>query len=334
MLRNIFKLQLLLMIVLTTINMTSFADKHNQPNNKTSTTVSSNKVISVNNIDEERKLTDYRYYSVEVILFRHKDKSGISEEFWVPFYEDEEELETKEPIVDEENKIEAISLMPQFGLPGTVDAPVSHFELGEYFSDDKRFESFDNLVSQLSPEQMQLKNEAAHIRYAKQYQLITHFGWTQPGYDAETTLPVKLNLPTKHGDIKGTIKVSLARYLHTEVDLTLVEEVCRQVKKEPDSMDVKVQVLLQENKQENKTDKNEAYDPKLASQEKNQLKEQYETRCQMEIIPFKQSRKMRSKKLHYIDHPAFGLLVYINRYKLNKDNETEEDEEPAPEKTN
>ena len=30
-----------------------------------------------------------------------------------------------------------------------------------------------------------------------------------------------------------------------------------------------------------------------------------------QVIPMKQSRRMRSKELHYIDHPMLGILVRV-----------------------
>ncbi|MBF0266016.1 MAG: hypothetical protein HQL46_12155 [Gammaproteobacteria bacterium] len=327
--KTLIKLHPLILSLIIGLNNFSVADNHlPTTNDKRGISISSNSVTiqTPKSIDEERKMTDYKFYSVELILFRHNDKSDLLKEFWVPLTEDDMDLDTEEALPEEENNITAISLMPQFGIPGSTETPVSHFELGEYDGELNKLETYDNLVNQIADEQLELKNEAAHIRYARQYQMLAHFAWIQPGYDAETTLPIKLNLPLKYGDIKGTIKVSLARYLHTEVDLTLVEEVCRQVKKEPESMDVKVQVLLQPELEKN-TDKNAAFNPDSEDKDKdkNKLIDDYITKCQMEIIPFNQSRKMRSKKLHYIDHPAFGLLVLINPYKLEQ--EPEEDEQ-------
>ena len=33
-----------------------------------------------------------------------------------------------------------------------------------------------------------------------------------------------------------------------------------------------------------------------------------------QVIPMQQSRRMRSKELHYIDHPKFGILIYFTPF--------------------
>jgi len=46
--------------------------------------------------------------------------------------------------------------------------------------------------------------------------------------------------------------------------------------------------------------------------------ESFETeQCVNQVYQFKQNRKMRSKELHYIDNPVFGLLIYVTPFTVS-----------------
>ena len=38
--------------------------------------------------------------------------------------------------------------------------------------------------------------------------------------------------------------------------------------------------------------------------------------CVNQVYLFKQNRKMRSRELHYLDNPVFGMLVYVTPFKV------------------
>jgi len=288
-------------------------------------------------------LPEYKYYDVEVVLFRHNNDSAINEEYWpaATYNEPIEEIQTSElpsqietsPIYkpqDINNNQINTGFQAIEGFQTIEDNPIDESQntfvnskrlLANYNIEGKRFISLNSLVSPLDSEQLILNKEMQNLKYSRKYQLLAHFGWRQPGLNAKQALPVQLLFDQKYELISGEIKIVLSRYLHTKVDINLNEEVCRRSKltaaeklKAEEISKVKIEVQL--NKQQNHQ----------TAQEKNSnltAAPTNKTVCKDESIHFKQSRKMRSKELHYIDHPVFGLLIQINPSIIKTEIQTE-----------
>ena len=119
------------------------------------------------------------------------------------------------------------------------------------------------------------------------YDLLAHVGWRQPGLELKKTMPIwirskqvfdqatDLTTPDNQPlyELEGKITIALARYLHIYTDLIF---------RRPGSPDNTVKTLGD-----------------LAN---NHVLDRYN---------LKEHRRMRSKKLHYLDHPEFALLVLI-----------------------
>jgi len=151
----------------------------------------------------------------------------------------------------------------------------------------------------------QLQEEAKLLTEHDDYRILYHRSWRQPGMDKDeavsvviekdipsipyTTLPVAnqqamLNLDSieydkiinhrlpKWNNLKGLIKIKLSRFLHIETDIQYTQHVVLQDKEIMDAAVVKIQP---------------------------------------QVYQLMQTRKMRSKELHYLDNPKLGLLVYI-----------------------
>ncbi len=140
----------------------------------------------------------------------------------------------------------------------------------------------------LVEEGLSLTEEAEKIKGSREFRVMRHFAWRQPGLDAKNAQAIRVNIgkvfdqylptdlkPYKHfipasfqptpdrnrkvrnTTISGTIKVRLGRFLHVDSHLVYTD-----------------------------VDNNTSY-------------------------RLRQSRKMRSREYHYIDNPRFGLLVRI-----------------------
>ncbi len=101
--------------------------------------------------------------------------------------------------------------------------------------------------------------------------------------------------------LEGLVRVSLSRYLHLMVDLTYSREVrvpARPLIFETSSQENEALILVRENP------------PATA------LSDGFTGMETIRIKPFRliESRRMRSKEVHYIDHPAFGLVALITPY--------------------
>ncbi|MYB89378.1 MAG: hypothetical protein F4X93_05405 [Proteobacteria bacterium] len=151
----------------------------------------------------------------------------------------------------------------------------------------------------LSLEALELADQAAALTASEKYQILEHVAWLQPGLAKRQAIPVRIQagldysgefgehaplhlVPEDQGmqeqhaisELDGTVKVVLGRYLHVFTDLVYRRPVHKNMSTEPVTDGL-------------------GYERVLAD------------------FPLKVHRKMRSKELHYIDHPLFGILVEI-----------------------
>lgn len=151
----------------------------------------------------------------------------------------------------------------------------------------------------LPQEAFELADQASALTASGKYQILEHVAWLQPGLAKRQAIPVRIQAGLDYSDdfgehvpvylvtedqgmqeehaiseLDGTVKVVLGRYLHVFTDLIYRRPVDKNVSAEP------------------VTDVSE-HGRVLAN------------------FPLKIHRKMRSKELHYIDHPLFGILVEI-----------------------
>ncbi len=146
-------------------------------------------------------------------------------------------------------------------------------------------------------EALTLGNQATALSRSGQYKVLEHIAWLQPGLAKEEAIAVRIHagknyrnefkersfaqadfsdrkLPKNHpvNELDGTVKVVLGRYLHVYTDL---------VYRRPFNV--------------------------RADAEHNPLGRDHV----LADFKLKTHRKMRSKELHYIDHPLLGILIEI-----------------------
>jgi len=157
----------------------------------------------------------------------------------------------------------------------------------------------------------QLTPHVEKLSKSKKHRVLYHTAWRQPGLSAELALPIyfKRDIPAipvqTVGDsnetsisenldvedmgqvLEGILRVTLARYLHFEAELILRNKVA-----DIGSEDNPFAVLDTDNDSE--------------------LKPQV-------IYLNQKRRRIRSKELHYLDHPVLGIMVKITPYLKNDD---------------
>lgn len=187
-------------------------------------------------------------------------------------------------------------------------------------------EAADQGFTPLPADELQLQDKVQRLIKSSRYDLLLHTGWRQPGREADQSIPVWIKGGQIFGDgyssidqfsfidqgdngevepstdnnretieesrqkglyeLEGQITISLSRYLHTRAELVL---------RKPSSP---VEVMQQS------TEATSADSPPLESLE-GQLLLNY---------ALNEQRRMRSKRLHYLDHPQFAMLVLITPY--------------------
>lgn len=173
----------------------------------------------------------------------------------------------------------------------------------------------------LKLDELRLQKIVDSIIRSSRYSLLIHTGWRQPGLEESKSIPVwvkggkvfdtrysSIDQFTRSTDIEngtsatnarrpglkglyeleGQITISLSRYLHTNAELVL--------RKPADSNSIQ--------QQSEDTSADETADL-MALQE--QLLLNY---------GLKERRRMRSKRLHYLDHPEFGMIIQITPYEV------------------
>lgn len=218
---------------------------------------------------------DLRYYDIEVVVIENLRENAKNAEHW-PM-----EVSIKKP----ENTVVLGEAPLSEWLP--LDADLT--------------ESF----KVLSAEEYQLLEEVKKISQSRNQRVIFHTAWRQPGLDKNMAMPVYFKrdftqiplapeetlaidgekIDTANSSIlEGIFRVTLARYLHLEAELSyrtkpVVAATAEEIYEE----------YLTENTEEN-------------------IEKQG-------VIYLKQTRnRIRSNELHYIDHPVLSILVKMTPY--------------------
>lgn len=231
---------------------------------------------------------DMRYYDVEIIIIENISKNAKNSENWplqVNLTPEEKTVQLGQPFEAE-------------WLPEDTDLKSSYIVL-----DDSAY---------------QLTKEAKKISNSKTHRVIFHTAWRQPGLNKKQALPIyfKTVVPapkivedkkevfeeiSSFSDeqteapasvLEGILRVTLARYLHLEAELTFQD-------KSPDMLDGDNPFAALDVEMENNIVQKQG------------------------VIHLKQKRRrIRSNELHYVDHPVLGILLKITPYIEEEKNTT------------
>ncbi|WP_455223315.1 CsiV family protein [Kaarinaea lacus] len=290
---------------------------------------------------------DIPWYQIEVIIFANQNYLGMSSETWPENSElqYDEIIDLRHPEDAKLSDPSRQSKLPNFN-PGANPAMPVPYQL-------------------LDKSELQLVPIAKKLSASQNYQVIMHIAWRQPTVDPDKAIPVyvyegidlpasaQLNaarqsqkaaqqggsrfsnvavgdftydssqygqlLPVTEADINmgpvlnpfsGTLKLGVSRYLHVAADLNyrvpiLKEEV---VTVDPMASTMDTRFGMQQ------TSAGEAPQTTTRKRQVLQTFHMYET------------RRMRSKEIHYLDHPMFGVITRVIPYEIPK---VEPDFDPA-----
>jgi hypothetical protein len=145
-----------------------------------------------------------------------------------------------------------------------------------------------------------LKKQYKRINGSSAYNVLFYGAWRQAGLDKEKAFEININkLKSSHTDksknnLTGTFKLVLARYLHIYNQLNYHRKITASA------------------------------DPETTAANPGENEKQTEVVSNglvpnNGIYPLNSHRRMRSKELHYIDHPLVGMLIQINPVKKKKE---------------
>ncbi len=251
-----------------------------------------------------------QYYIVEIILFQHLNEQGKLSEIWsspeVLSFDTEidSNLPFKPPV---SLPLSTLPINAEDNMP-TDDIPA----LAEYDLQTHQFIPLRNGIAETSAENYKLADSAAHLRYSPKFRLLAHFGWTQRSLEKNQALPIRITANQFSDQLMpvGEIKLYVSRYLHMQVDLQASECLYNEMAESETDQQLDQQL-------ENAGTTAPAVDE--AQQKGIEPLMTMHERCENRVYVFKQNRKMRSRELHYIDNPVFGMLVYVTPLSITKE---------------
>jgi hypothetical protein len=150
-----------------------------------------------------------------------------------------------------------------------------------------------------------LDDMAKRINRSSSYHLLYHAAWRQPVQPMDQAIPILLQAGDQYdafSELDGIITISRARYLHIDTDLwfTIFSPRSGQAS-----------MVMPDN-----TLNYPEADRELLRQypEINLFESRRNNYLPVQTYRMVQSRRMRSSTLHYLDHPAFSLLITVEKF--------------------
>ncbi len=193
------------------------------------------------------------------------------------------------------------SIKPSGSL--TEDGPtgVVHFEPGDL---DELFEQEQpDAFRNINTKNRLLNGIVRSINRSSLFKLMLHQSWLQPVLTRDKAFPVLVQTGKHYDDnyeIDGTINISRSRYLHVDTDLWYTEFA-------PNYSQQPSQLPL------NLTADMASQYPAVVTWESERG-----NYVPIQTHRLKQSRRMRSSTLHYIDHPFFGIIVRVDEFTIEE----------------
>lgn len=260
-----------------------------------------------------------QWYQVEVLIFANDDPAAASEEHW----RNNLGLKYPQPIIhlSEANDDLQSTAAPDSNQP---DGLSTSFGLSTGTAMTAEQQPF----TVLPKDQLQLTDIAKRLLRQRYLRILFHKAWRQPiaDRDQSNSILVRGGDPyDDHYELEGSIKLSVERYLHIETDLwlsTFVSAAGLEDTLWPVLPRLPVTSTAQPAVRASiaQSDFSLLASINADSPFLNLHRRQYEVD---RTVALRQSRRMRSNELHYIDHPLMGLLVKVSPY----------EPEPAPEQS-
>ncbi len=219
----------------------------------------------------------------------------------------------------------------------------------------------ENGYELLTDADFRLVDEATRLVESSRYELLLHAAWRQPGLERERVLPIWIKGGQIYGNEYTSIDSNIDFFDGNQSDVMQAETEAKNYEFDEQTLESQKLLLLDQQKTQQHSGLYELEGkitivlsrylhtyvdlvlrrPRLSADPllDNAAEAEYlaahlaDTRI-LNNHPLREHRRMRSKNLHYIDNPEFGMLVLITPYKVPEDFveapiETELDIEPV-----
>ena len=264
-----------------------------------------------------------RWFEVELIVFAHKNNRALESEKWPEItdlvlpkkmvelsHPEPKPPEEAKPKADEQSLVfEQVNPDANSSIEEPIPMPVAFVMLED--------------------EELQLKASFKKISRSSKFDPLLHVAWRQPTFDKKHAQSVLLyegmtepevtesnktkpksastsideNIKPMNPRFAGTIRLSVSRYLHFAADLVYRTPIIQ-----------RVAIPMSSDELWNDTPYQSLFDPQGPAVKLESWKA-------MRGFRLKESRRMRSKRIHYLDHPFLGIVVLITPVELPKDSE-------------
>lgn len=165
----------------------------------------------------------------------------------------------------------------------------------------------------LPVESRNLNKAAIRLEQSPQYRILHHISWRQPMKRKGATTSVLIQAGQQYEDffeLNGTLTFSRSRYVHIDADLWFTE--FARYEDADEQREIRESIIL-EDEVMNQLLSNHP-DIRQLELDKNQF-------VPHQIYRLQESRRLRNKEANYLDHPAFGILIRVNTYEPESDDE-------------
>jgi len=203
---------------------------------------------------------EIREYDIEIIIFEDATAQYIDSEKWpsIALGETEDNIEP-ESIELSGEPVELSDPEPRVITNSDIYNEIYNEIEGDYFSDQEldyqqeaEYPAENNVINISDLPQTLLTEEAEKLERSSRYKILLHKAWRQTGLEKESMISIPVdshnaNLKQSdindplgqmillekqesedvHSNIKGTIKIELARYLHVYTDLVYQKPITR-----------------------------------------------------------------------------------------------------------
>jgi len=264
----------------------------------------------------ETEDTSPSWYEIELVIFSRVNPDPSHNEYW--------------------NQYLKLSFPSKLGVLDTNFSPskLRYVEVEEK-EEEKPNANKENAASKklvpVYPPYTNLEIKSTRLLYAEnrlkqngQFKILSHTRWVQPLTEKESSIPLLFQAGNIYNDLyelEGTILVSVSRYIHIDSNLWLSSFTENQTLldtwwSEADEEQTLVPAFNQSQfTKSNQCSKNfNLINTQNVKEDARQ--EQSIDYIITQIAQMKQSRRMRSNEVHYLDHPLFGIIVTTKPYSL------------------
>lgn len=253
--------------------------------------------------EDSSESTEERWFQVEVIAFTNADVETDSPEAW-PSYSN---IETPEQFIQIKGVAELLTANSAQEPTQEELAELEQSTLEPTIT-DTNLEAF----VALSEFERQLNVQRLSLEGSRNHRVLFHEAWNQPVPGRDDVIPIRIQGGEKYGrqaELQGFIDLYVERYLHLNTNLTFLEYAKSQ---DPFSF------FAESKSTSSAADTVDDFGglslinaDSLLNNRISRNSEDYFVSTSAAVM--NESRRMRSKELHYIDNPKFGLIVQIGR---------------------